>query len=62
MCPAATATPSRAERALTINADNGLPIRDEVFPAKNSPNPSKYAVVTYKSSRVTLADVAAGKI
>ncbi|RAS67230.1 hypothetical protein C8D87_103569 [Lentzea atacamensis] len=47
---------------LTINADNGLPIRDEVFPAKNSPQPSKYAVVKYKSSRVTLADVAAGKI
>jgi len=51
-----------ASAVLTINADNGLPIRDEVFPAKNSPQPSKYAVVTYKSSRVTLADVSAGKI
>jgi hypothetical protein len=47
---------------LTINADNGLPIRDEVFPAKDSPQPSKYMVVKYQSSRVTLADVAAGKI
>ncbi|WP_330276442.1 hypothetical protein OG205_12845 [Lentzea sp. NBC_00516] len=51
-----------ASAKLTINADNGLPIRDETFPAENSPNPSKYAVVTYKSSRVNLADVAAGKI
>ncbi|HEX8870903.1 MAG TPA: hypothetical protein VF821_34885 [Lentzea sp.] len=51
-----------ASAVLTLNADNGLPIRDEVFPAKNSPTPSKYAVVTYKSSRVTLADVAAGRI
>jgi hypothetical protein len=51
-----------ASAVLSINADNGLPIRNEVFPAKNSPNPSKYAVVNYKSSRVTLADVAAGKI
>lgn len=51
-----------ASAKLTINADNGLPIRDETFPAENSPSPSKYAVVTYKSSRVNLADVAAGKI
>ncbi|XVV00951.1 hypothetical protein ACQPW3_26465 [Actinosynnema sp. CA-248983] len=51
-----------ASAVLTIDADNGLPIRDEVFPAENSPTPSKYAVVTYKSSRVTLADVVAGKI
>lgn len=51
-----------ASAVLSINADNGLPIRDEVFPAKNSPTPSKHAVVNYKSSRVTLADVAAGKI
>lgn len=51
-----------ASAVLTINADNGLPIRDEVFPAKNSPQPSKYAVVQYKSSRVSLADVAAGRI
>lgn len=47
---------------LTINADNGLPIRDETFPAKNSPQPSKYGVVHYKSSRVILTDVMAGKI
>ncbi len=51
-----------ASDVLSVNADNGLPIRDEVFPAKNSPQPSKYAVVNYKSSRVNLADVAAGKI
>ena len=47
---------------LTLNADNGLPIRNEVFPAEGSPQPSKYFVVDYQSSRVTLADVAAGKI
>lgn len=51
-----------ASAVLTLNADNGLPIQDEVFPAKDSPTPSKHAVVTYQSSRVTLADVAAGKI
>ncbi|MFD9704461.1 hypothetical protein [Lentzea sp. NPDC059081] len=51
-----------ASSALTIDADNGLPIRNEVFPAKDSPTPSQHAVVSYKSSRVTLADVAAGKI
>ena len=43
---------------LTINADNGLPIREEITSAE----PSKHWVVNYKSSRVTLADVAAGKI
>jgi hypothetical protein len=42
---------------LTINADNGLPIREEITSAE-----SKRYVVNYKSSRVTLADVAAGKI
>ncbi|KOX19193.1 hypothetical protein ADK67_34110 [Saccharothrix sp. NRRL B-16348] len=51
-----------ASAVLTLNADNGLPLRDEVFPAENSPQPSKYMVVHYQSSRVTLADVAAGKI
>jgi hypothetical protein len=51
-----------ASAVLTLDAGNGLPLRDEVFPAKNSPNPSKYAVVHYRSSRVSLADVAAGKI
>ncbi|MFF1607359.1 hypothetical protein ACFVYA_06210 [Amycolatopsis sp. NPDC058278] len=43
---------------LIINADNGLPIREEITSAE----PSKHYVVNYKSSRVTLADVAAGKI
>lgn len=43
---------------LIINADNGLPIREEVTSAESS----KRYVVNYKSSRVTLADVAAGKI
>ncbi len=43
---------------LTINADNGLPIREEITSAESS----KHWVVNYKSSRVTLADVAAGKI
>jgi hypothetical protein len=51
-----------ASAVLSVNADNGLPIRDEIFPAKDSPNPSKHMVVTYKSSRVSLADVVAGKI
>ncbi|MEV6244376.1 hypothetical protein [Lentzea sp. NPDC051838] len=51
-----------ASAVLSINADNGLPIQDEVFPAKDSATPSKHALVTYQSSRVTLADVAAGKI
>ncbi|MEA5364472.1 hypothetical protein VA596_33415 [Amycolatopsis sp., V23-08] len=43
---------------LVINAGNGLPIREEITSAE----PSKHYVVNYKSSRVTLADVAAGKI
>ncbi|MBE1493906.1 hypothetical protein H4696_001006 [Amycolatopsis lexingtonensis] len=42
---------------LIVNADNGLPIREEITSAE-----SKRYVVNYKSSRVTLADVAAGKI
>jgi hypothetical protein len=49
-------------QVLTINADNGLPISSEVFPAKDSKTPSKHTVVTYQSSRVNLADVLAGKI
>lgn len=47
---------------LTINADNGLPIRSEGVPAKDSTEPSKPWVVNYKSSRVNLADVVAGRI
>ena len=43
---------------LIINADNGLPIREEITSAESS----KHYVVNYKSSRVTVADVAAGKI
>ncbi|WP_246292912.1 hypothetical protein [Lentzea indica] len=46
---------------LTVNADNGLPMRSEGIPAKDSAEPSKPWVANYKSSRVTLADVAAGK-
>ncbi|WP_394615474.1 hypothetical protein JNUCC0626_37870 [Lentzea sp. JNUCC 0626] len=51
-----------ASAVLSINAENGLPIRDEVFPNPNSATPSKQAMVTYQSSRVTLANVAAGVI
>jgi hypothetical protein len=51
-----------ASVVLTINADNGLPIIEEIFPAKNSPHPSKYGAVKYQASRVNLADVAAGRI
>ncbi|ADJ48166.1 hypothetical protein AMES_6341 [Amycolatopsis mediterranei S699] len=43
---------------LIINAGNGLPIREEITSAETS----KHYVVNYKSSRVTIADVAAGKI
>ena len=43
---------------LTINAGNGLPIREEITSAESS----KRYVVNYKAFRVTLADVAAGKI
>ncbi len=43
---------------LIINADNGLPIREEITSAESS----KRYVVNYKAFRVTLADVAAGKI
>ncbi|MFD5828351.1 hypothetical protein [Lentzea sp. NPDC060358] len=46
---------------VTIDAGNGLPIRDEYFPAENAPN-AKYSVIEFRSSRVDLADVAAGKI
>ncbi|MCR6488679.1 hypothetical protein M8542_38210 [Amycolatopsis sp. OK19-0408] len=42
---------------LTINAGNGLPIREEI----KSETGQRW-VVNYQSSRVTLADVAAGKI
>jgi hypothetical protein len=47
---------------LTVNADNGLPIRSEGIPVKDAAEPSKPWVVNYKTARVTLADVAAGKI
>jgi len=43
---------------LVINADNGLPIREEITSAESS----QRWVVNYKAFRVTLADVAAGKI
>ncbi|GHG32101.1 MULTISPECIES: hypothetical protein [Amycolatopsis] len=43
---------------LTINAGNGLPIREEITSAESS----KRYVVNYKAFRVTVADVAAGKI
>ena len=46
---------------LTVNADNGLPIRSEGIPVKDAAEPSKPWVVNYKTARVTLADVAAGK-
>ncbi|MEO6088951.1 MAG: hypothetical protein ABIQ18_38150 [Umezawaea sp.] len=46
---------------LTVNADNGLPIRSEGIPVKDAAEPSKPWVVDYKTARVTLADVAAGK-
>ncbi|MFD7655873.1 hypothetical protein ACFV4N_18015 [Actinosynnema sp. NPDC059797] len=47
---------------LTVNAENGLPIRSEMIPAEGAAEPSRHWVVNYKSSRVTLADVAAGRI
>jgi hypothetical protein len=47
---------------LTVNADNGLPIRAEGIPVKDAPESSKRWMVNYKASRVTLADLAAGKI
>ncbi|SEQ99740.1 hypothetical protein SAMN05216188_10713 [Lentzea xinjiangensis] len=47
---------------LTVNADNGLPIRSEVVPAKDAAEPSTPSAVHYKSSRVNFADVIAGKI
>ncbi|WP_330275289.1 hypothetical protein OG205_06315 [Lentzea sp. NBC_00516] len=49
-------------QVITVNADNGLPISSEVVPAKDSADPSKPSMVNYKSSRVHLADVVAGKI
>ncbi|MGW6445762.1 hypothetical protein [Lentzea sp. NPDC055074] len=45
---------------VSVNADNGLPIRSEIFPVDASE--TKPPVAYYKSSRVTLADVVAGKI
>lgn len=44
---------------LAVNADNGLPMREEITPVGEQ---RPKWVVNYKSSRVTLADVAAGKI
>ncbi|WP_266035327.1 hypothetical protein [Lentzea sp. NEAU-D7] len=45
---------------LTVNADNGLPMRSEVVPAPGSDG--KPSVTNYKSSRVNFADVVVGKI
>ncbi|MDX8031028.1 hypothetical protein SK803_12435 [Lentzea sp. BCCO 10_0856] len=57
-----TAGPSlqggESTHVVTINADTGLPIRSEVFPVKDG----KPSAARYKSSRVNLADVVAGKI
>ena len=49
-------------QVITVYADNGLPISAEVVPDKNSADPSKPSMVKYESSRVSLADVVAGKI
>ena len=43
---------------LIINADNGLPIREEITSAESS----KHYVVNYNSSLVTFSDVAAVKL
>ncbi|SEQ28895.1 hypothetical protein [Lentzea albida] len=45
---------------VTVDAGNGLPIRSEVVPAQGEQDP--HSVANYKSSRVNLADIAAGKI
>ncbi|MFD5830667.1 hypothetical protein [Lentzea sp. NPDC060358] len=47
---------------LTVNAGNGLPMSLEIIPDKASATPSEQVKVDYRSSRVNLADVAAGKI
>jgi hypothetical protein len=46
---------------LTVNADNGLPIRSEGIPVKDAAEPSAPWAVNYRTARVTLADVAAGR-
>jgi hypothetical protein len=45
---------------VTVDAGNGLPIRSEVVPDKGEQDP--HSVANYRSSRVNLADIAAGKI
>jgi hypothetical protein len=49
------------EHILTINADTGLPIRSEIKPAPGQKDPLPPSIETYKSSRVTVADIVAGK-
>ncbi|MEV7971440.1 hypothetical protein AB0O34_36415 [Sphaerisporangium sp. NPDC088356] len=46
------------EQALTIDAETGMPIRSEV----GAPGRKPSSVTTFKISRVTLADVQAGKL
>lgn len=46
------------EHVLTVNAETGLPIRSE---GKAAPGEKQPPVATYKSSRVTVADIVAGK-
>ena len=48
----------RRERKVPYNGADGLPIREEITSAESS----QRWVVNYKAFRVTLADVAAGKI
>ncbi|MFD4637294.1 hypothetical protein ACFWN2_08275 [Lentzea sp. NPDC058436] len=45
---------------VTVDAGNGLPIRSEVVPDKGAQDP--HSVANYKSSRVNLADIVAGRI
>ncbi|WP_245821988.1 hypothetical protein [Lentzea waywayandensis] len=51
---------STGSHVISIDAGNGLPIRSAYVPAKDSGE--KGSAANYKSSRVTLADVLAGKI
>jgi hypothetical protein len=47
------------ELVLTINAQTGLPIRSEN--SKTAPGEKPSPSATYESSRVKVADIAAGK-
>jgi hypothetical protein len=49
------------EHTLTINADTGLPIHSEFKPVPGQEDPIPSSVTTYESSRVTVADIVAGK-